>query len=181
LKLILIGVIVCCIVFPVLAYLGYEPFASYGQKIITFFSGVPIDKLTASMGALIGGTGISAGTAVALGYAYNKVKDTLKQTQSNLLSTQNQAATEKQQLSTQLTQAQTDAQIQLAKTQADAQAKIESAKADATKLQTQVSTMQQNYNSIDAQKTSLQTQANDLKTQLQKAQAQLEVLTPKVK
>jgi hypothetical protein len=41
--------------------------------------------------------------------------------------------------------------------------------------------MQQNYQSVDAQRTALQNQVLDMKSQAAKAQAQLDVLIPKIK
>lgn len=145
-KAVLVILIVCLIAFPVLAYLGYQPFASWGQQIYGFFTGLNIGKIPATIGALIGGTGISAGAAVAVGYAYTKIKGALKQTQSTLTSTQAQVTTlsgEKTQLSGQLTQAQADAQTQLTKAQADAQAKIDAATIQANTYKNQAETAEE--------------------------------------
>jgi hypothetical protein len=72
-KLIIVLVVVALIAFPVLAYMGFSPFAEYGLTIYTFIS----TKASTTFGTvygLVGATGISAASAVALGFAYTQIK-----------------------------------------------------------------------------------------------------------
>ena len=153
-KALLIIIVVCLIAFPVLAYLGYQPFASWGQQIYAFFAGLNIGKIPATIIALVGGLGGTAGVAAGLGYAYTKIKGSLKQTQTALASTQTQVSSlsaDKTSLSSQLTQAQTDAQTQTAKLQADAQSQIDAATTQANTYKTQAETAAQKIHDQEVQ------------------------------
>lgn len=67
LKLIIVIAVVVLIAFPILAYLGYSPFAEWGNTIYTFFGGKITTTLSTVYG-MVGATGVSAAAAIALGY-----------------------------------------------------------------------------------------------------------------
>jgi len=95
-QVIIIGAVACLIAFPILVYMGINtplPFTDWGHQIVAFFSGLKLDKITTSFWALIGGTGAATGAAGALAYIYTKTKGALKQTQTSLTATQDQAQT----------------------------------------------------------------------------------------
>lgn len=67
LKLIIVIAVVVLIAFPVLAYLGYSPFAEWFQPIYTYV----VAQVKTTMGLVIGltgGIGVSTAAAIALGY-----------------------------------------------------------------------------------------------------------------
>src|SRR5665647_668202 len=75
-KLIIVLVAVALIAFPILAYMGVNsplPFADWGQTIYSFFSTKATTTFSTVYG-LVGATGVSAASAVALGYAYTQIK-----------------------------------------------------------------------------------------------------------
>jgi uncharacterized protein (DUF3084 family) len=176
LKLILFVAIIVLVAFPILVYLNVNPFASWGHTIIGAFASFNIGKIPLTITGLIGGLGTAIGAVGGLTYLYKKTKSTLQQTQTALAST-TQKAESLVSSNTSLATEKTQINDALTKLSAEKQALSD----QASQLKTQVTTMQQNYQSVDAQRTALQNQVLDMKSQAAKAQAQLDVLIPKIK
>jgi chromosome segregation ATPase len=179
LTLIIVVVLAVAVAFPILAYMGINtplPFADWGNQIYSSLSTLGIDKVPLTITTLIGGLGTAIGATGGLTYLYKKTKGALAQTQTALTESTQKVTSLTSSVGS-LTSVQETTKSALDKIATEKQLALD----QATQLKTQIATMQQNYNSIDAQKAALQNQVADMKNQAIKAQAQLDVLIPKIK
>lgn len=156
-----------------LGYFGVSPFTSIYDFVADKFS--TVDFSDPATLVTTGGAGLASAAAVAV-----PLLGKLNNAKDQITSTVSSAQTQITGLTSQLN----DAKSQIDATKQAYEQKIADLTAQAnsaTDIKTQLSTVQANFKTVELQKASIENELASLKTAYAKAQAQLEVLTPKVK